>query len=226
MATLQKWMDITANNMANANTTGFKQDRMLFNDQLQSAVDANGASVGGLGSGAVPRSEYADLTDGSVMPTGDPLNVAISGPGMFQVQTTAGVRFTRDGAFKISPTRQLTTSGGDPLLDSTGKTIELAPGAAAIDAEGNVLVNGQPQTKLLIYSGTFQKEGGNLFSSNDSLARADINLHVGAVEASNVNVIEAMTDMIKLGRNFELSQKSIQTQDDMTEKLIQSLSSR
>lgn len=163
------------------------------------------------------------MTSGSITQTGNPLDVAIEGPGMFQVQAPNGVMYTRSGSFKISPTRELTTSDGLAVLDNAGRPIDLAKGEVAIDAEGNVMVDGKATAKLQIYSGSFKKEGANLFSAPDAQPKPDFVLHESSIEGSNVNVIQAMADLIKLGRNFELSQKSIQTQDDMTQKLIQSL---
>ena len=243
MAAAEHWMDIIANNLANVNTSGFKQDGMAFDDLLRRQMFGEGGSgplVGVLGSGAAPYEQFTDLSQGSLQTTSNPLDVALSKNNenapvsMFAIQTDSGVSYTRNGSFSLADNPAdntklaLVTKNGQPVLDENRRPILLSKGAIAIDREGGITVDGTDAgVRLGVFSGTFTKAatGSQQFDSTDAQpATTGFSVIEGALESSNVNTIESMVAMIALQRSYELAQKSIQSQDDQTGKLIGSLS--
>ncbi|HVL39490.1 MAG TPA: flagellar hook-basal body protein [Fimbriimonadaceae bacterium] len=231
MSAMQKWMDVVTNNLANAGTTGFKRDTVAFNDLLVRQMRADGgagAPLGGLGSGSIPMRQGTVFERGPLATTNNPLDLAIdSDQGLFAIEQPGSGRryYTRDGSFRLDEDYRLVTKTGDFVLDDSGSPITLGPGKIAIAEDGTITLDDQPSGRIGVWDGTFVKSGHNLFTSTDAQS-TDASLKAGALEGSNVNAVEAMIEMIKLGRIFELSQKSIQQQDELTGRLIQSLQDR
>lgn len=228
MLAAEKLLDITANNIANVTTTGFKADTVAFNDVFQRELGFNNeyfAGIGTLGNGPEFIGEYADFSEGALQQTQNPLDVAIASEnGMFAIQAPQGVRYTRDGSFTLAPDGTLVTSQGYPVLDNSGNTIVLgSTGDVHIGNDGTVEQGGRKIASLGVYDGTYTKEGANLWTSTDASAEATPNVRQGVLEASNVNPMLAMIDMIKISRAVEMAQKSIQSQDDSSDKLISTL---
>lgn len=234
MISLMRLQDVVSNNLANAATAGFKRDGISFNEALERDLAADGGrgrSLGSLGVGATPKQEYTDLTVGTISTTNNPLDMAINGPtGFFGVLTPAGVRYTRDGSFTLDSTGVLTTRDGFPVLDYRSQPIAIGNGKVVVESDGTIFVDSRQVSQVGIFDGPVKKEGKNLFASQgDVLPLVQTqrsNVVQGALEGSNVNAIESMIDMIRINRTFEMSQKSIQTQDDLTQRLIQSLDNR
>src|ERR1700738_184500 len=115
--TLERQMDVVANNVANVNTTGFKADRSLFEEYLQSgAHEDNFGATDRRVSFVQDRATFHDFSPGNAELTKTPLDVAIDGGGFLVVQTPAGERYTRDGGLQINNQGQLVTASGDPVL--------------------------------------------------------------------------------------------------------------
>lgn len=231
MAGLQTWLDVASNNLANASTTGYKADGLSFTDALTQQLYANagaGPAIGSIGSGEVPNSEYTDFSQGPIQTTGNPLNAAIQDAnGMFSVQTPNGVAYTRDGSFELSQDGTLVNESGYSVLDNTGHSIAVPNGDVQISPSGELSVrtaNGvQHVAQIGVYSGSFSKLGSNLYSGTGTEALATPKLAPGALEGSNVNAIQAMTDLIKIGRLYALEQKAITQQDTSSNKLLQAV---
>lgn len=231
MVGLQHWLDIEANNLANANTTGYKADSLTFQDSLEQKMYANGGTgqaLGSLGSGPTPGMEYTNFATGSIKSTGNPLDVAITNPtAMFVVKTPNGLRYTRDGEFTLAPDSTLVSQAGYPILDDSGRTITLPTGTPEITSSGQVIVHSskgvQTVAQLGIATGRWQKEGSNLFQGQNVTPAKDITLATHSIEGSNVNAVKAMTDLIKIQRTYDLAQKSITTSDKSNQLLIQAL---
>jgi flagellar basal-body rod protein FlgG len=227
MMAAQTQLDVVTHNLANAGTTGFKQDGVAFAERFERQLRANGGlgpAIGSLGSGATLESYYTDFEPGPLKATSNPLDLAALGPkGLFAVQTPQGVRYTRDGSFKLNDAGQLANQAGYPVLDPRGMPIGIEGGKVLIQEDGNVLVDGKEAGQIGIYDGSFMKVGDNLYESADAKAIEGVQVKAGHLEGSNVNAIEAMTGMITLNRAFELAQKSIQQQDELMQRLIQSL---
>ncbi len=230
MAISERWLDNIANNLANASTVGFKRETLAFNERLMREMRAQlgtGEVVGSLGSGPELLTSAMVMEQGAAVSTGNPLDVAILGDkGFFAVQSAEGVRYTRNGSFNLSPDRTLITKSGQPVLDTQNQPITLPEGKAEISEFGEVKVNGQTIAQLGIVDGAFSPAGYGLYSGASTLPMESVQLMTAALESSNVNAIDEMVQMVKLNRAFEMSQKSASSQDEATERLIQSLNSR
>jgi len=236
MVAAQRAMDVTANNLANASTAGFKRDALIFQDTLQREMYANGGtgeSVGKLGSGAQAVEEYTIKDVGVINTTGNPLDMAINAPeGMFAIKVDNDTKYTREGAFALDDQRRLVTKAGNPVLDKDGNEITIPLGKLQVDNGGKITVDGNEIATVGVWvpndNGAFVKDGTNLYTASGGAAKALDNspIQPSSLEGSNVNVVESMLDMIKIGRQFELSQKSIQQQDDLLQRLISSLGER
>lgn len=228
MRATQTEMDIISNNLANISTVGFKRDGVAFTDALQREVYANGGlgeRLGTLGSGPTQARQFTVFDIGPITGTGNALDVAINTrAGAFAVLDRDGtVKYTRNGSFAIDENRTLVTKSGLPVLDDGGREITLPHGVASIAEDGTISVADRPIAKLGLYDGTFVKAGSNLFVSSNAQPMEKVDLRTRALEGSNVNAIEVMVKLITLNRNFELAQRSIQQQDSLTQRLIQSL---
>lgn len=223
----QSKMDVIANNLANSATTGYKKDGIAFAERYERELRANGGlgeSLGTLGTGSIQRSKYTHFGVGAMNATGNPLDVAIpQDKGLFAVQAPDGIRYTRDGAFTMNRDRTLVSKLGFPVLDENRQPITIPTGTPVFQDDGTILVNGQQIGKIGVFDGTFTKTGNNLYASNDAQAIEEATVKAGHLEASNVNPVEAMIEMISLTRSFELAQRSITQQDELTQRLIQSL---
>lgn len=208
----QQHMDILSNNLANVNTTGFKGDRLVFDDVLSRQVETS-------------------HTQGPLRGTDNPLDVAIGGSGFFRVQTPNGVRLTRDGSFKMLSDGSLVTSQGYRVLGAGGAPINLNPEAPQpyIDDKGNIMQGNEQVGALDVVdvadTKTLVKEGNGLYTGQGGKApvtRAANNytLTQGALEAANVEVVTEMVNMISSFRSFESYQKVIQSVQDMDTKTV------
>jgi flagellar basal-body rod protein FlgF len=211
-----KIVDVITNNLANANTTGFKRD---FGTILESE---NGIDVG----------TKIDLSAGDMVTTDNDLDVAINGPGFFAIQTPSGVRYTRNGSFSLDQNGELVTKDGMQVLNSSGSTIKVGHGKVAIQDGGAVTVDGSEAATLKIVNfkdlGKLQKEGLSRLAWNgtpDGVADVpEPRLKGGALERSNVNAIDEMVHLMSSYREFEAVQKTLRTlMTDMNSKMIQEL---
>ena len=221
-------MDVISNNLANSGTDGYKADSLAFSDVMVKNLYADGGRgpmIGTLGNGPEAVANAIDRSVGTIKSTGNPLDVAIRTPkGMFAVQQNGRTVYTRNGSFSLNSEHDLVTSQGLPVLDDRGQKINL-PGVERIeiDAEGQVHQGNNVVATLGIFDGEFRKAGDNFWTASDAAPLANPSLATAAVESSNVEAVQAMVDLIKIQRSFEQSQKSIQTQDEMTGKLFEIL---
>ena len=235
MKNSEQWLDVVSNNLANVSTNGFKRDGLTFQATLQQ-VSANGGvgnSVGTISSGTVIANPFSTAGElGPMTPTGNPLDVAIKTPGaMFAVKDANGqISYTRDGAFSVDAERNLVTQSNMKVLDDNKNPIQLPIGQISISPTGAItaVANGVTTAvgKLGAYTGSFLKSGSNLYADPTgaaSTAVANPEFAAGALEGSNVNPVEAMLDLIKIGRSYELQQKSITQQDQLTQKLVSTI---
>ncbi|HEU4658580.1 MAG TPA: flagellar hook-basal body protein [Capillimicrobium sp.] len=199
--------DQIANDLANANTPGYKADRSAqraFGDLLLSNT-RTGQVVGPLGFGAQIDETVTNLAPQGLRVTGEPLDFAIQGEGFFAVRTEAGVRYTRNGQFTEGPGGLLVDQLGNPVLTQNGGTIPVRDGA--VDA-GLLGVFAVPNA---------QKAGDGMFTGGAG-GQAEGRAVSGALEGSGVDPAKAMVDMIASLRAFEAGQKAIQTIDSTLER--------
>lgn len=221
-------------NLANANTTGFKaslaafQTRSVNGPGFASRAYATASTVGW------------NHTDGEQQTTGNPLDIAVQGPGLFAVQDAAGTEaYTRGGDLHVDPSGQLLTSGGRPVIADNGP-ISLPPASSvSIAADGTVSVVplGQPPNSVAAIGriklvnppvDTLQRGADGLYRTNDGStpeADANVQLAAGVLEASNVNITGCLVNMIELARRFDVQIKALHTAEDdgqASAKLLQS----
>src|SRR5215469_9020793 len=138
---LERELDITANNLANVDTVGFKFEDLLAgaDPELPSTASGSSAPVVYVASEGVAR----DFSQGAFTQTGSPLDLAIDGVGFFQISTASGPRYTRDGRFRLDGTGRIVTQDGDPVQGSGDIVLEPTKGPVAIAANGDVSQSGQ-----------------------------------------------------------------------------------
>jgi flagellar basal body rod protein FlgG len=227
MLASQQQMAVVSNNLANVNTSGFKADQLAFNDALErTMVNSANQTIGTLGAGGTVKQQYTDLGQGAINPTGNSLDLAISGNGMFAVQGPSGqVMYTRNGSFTTTSEGTLVNNQGYPVLDSAQRAIQIRPGPVSIGSDGSVSSGsgGTAYAKIGLFQGTPTKRADGFYdTANATLAtgrNGTATVKQGSLESSNVSPISGMVDMINLSRTFELSQKSIQSEDEMSQSL-------
>jgi flagellar basal-body rod protein FlgG len=226
-------IDNTAHNLANVNTTGFKKARVEFEDlvyqQVRGAGAPNSAStevpIGleiGLGTRAVGTAR--DFATGNLKTTNAPLDVAIQGQGFFRVRRADGTEaLTRDGSLRLDANRRLTTQHGEPLQPAVRVPDGVAASDVQIAADGTLGAKGQTVGRIRVVNvrspEALQPLGDSLFrataASGAAQTLATARLTPGALEASNVDVADAMTAMMDAQRTFQLTSRAIQMQDQM-----------
>lgn len=223
----QRQLDVLAHNLANAATSGYKRDGVAFADVLVRELYADagtGEHLGSLGSGPSLTRQFTVMERGPLTHTGNGLDVAIEDINcMFAVQTQNGVRYTRNGALQLNSSGELVDSRGNAVLDDRMQPIMVDAAPAQIQPNGEIVANERILGRIGIFRGTFSKIGENLFESTDARLNADGRLIPNTLEGSNVNPVQEMIRMIEVSRAFEMAQRSIVQQDELTKTLIQSL---
>jgi flagellar basal-body rod protein FlgF len=209
-------LDTAAGNLANAQTPGYRAEREYFRSVLlgPDALDSQlGRTVNNYG---LLGGDRLSMKQGALQPTGNPLDLAIEGDGFFQIQTTNGLRYTRDGSFHRAQNGQLVTSAGEPVLSSQGKLISVPPGEVAVGADGTLSVAGGAVAIVGVVSfppGTeLTPEGANRYVAPKGVAASaarDSSVHQGALEAANQDVIQGSLDLIVMQRQAEMMQKAL-----------------
>jgi flagellar basal-body rod protein FlgG len=237
----QTRMNVISNNLANVNTTGYKRDRAVFEDMLYqnikqagSQTDANSQAPTGLmlGTGVRVVATEKIHAQGNMMTTQNPLDMAIAGGGFFQIAQADGtLAYTRDGGFKLSNTGQLVTSSGAVLQPAI--TVPQNASALSVGRDGTVSVEltgggnqviGQIQVARFINPSGLQSLGQNLLKETPASGAPQVlapgqggagAIIQGSLEASNVNVVEEMVNMIETQRAYEINSKAISAVDGM-----------
>ena len=246
----QTRMSVVANNLANVSTTGFKRSRAQFEDLLyqnvrqvggQTAQNAELPSGLMLGAGVRVVSTSKLFTQGNMIETGNNLDLAINGRGFFKINLPDGTAaYTRDGSFQVNKDGQVVTSSGYTLQPE----ITLPPGATSVTVSRDGIVNvmtageAEPQQAGTLQLADFinpaglQPMGENLFlqsvasgdpQEGDPAANGLGSIMQGALETSNVNVVEEMVDMIETQRAYEMNSKVISATDQMMQYVNQNL---
>jgi len=246
----QTRMAVTANNLANVNTTGFKRGRVAFEDLMYQNVRQVGATGAqdtllptgiNIGTGSRVVATEKMFTQGSMQITNNQLDVAINGRGFFQVALPDGTTaYTRDGSFKVNAQGELVTSAGyrvQPTVSISEGAVSVTvgtDGAVSVQLAGQANPNqvGTLQLADFVNPAGLQARGENLYlesaaSGPAQAGTAGVNglgtLQQGALEASNVNVVEELVSMIETQRAYEMNSKAISTTDKMLEYLTQRL---
>jgi flagellar basal-body rod protein FlgF/flagellar basal-body rod protein FlgG len=209
-------LDTIANNLANANTVGYRAERNLFSSVL---ADAGKRSPGTALNNAINNygilsGTNLDYGQGALQKTGNNLDVALEGSGFFVVQTANGQVYTRNGSFQVSTKGQLVTSNGDAVMGDKGP-ITLLPGSASISADGTISQNGAVIAKLNVVdfpAGTQITSAGNTYYAappKTATPATGFSVQQGAVESSNVNPITCMVELVDAQRSAEMMQRAL-----------------
>lgn len=217
----ERRLDIASNNLANADTPGFKKQGITFDEYILKQQD---------GTDKMAKGEviWQDMSAGSVHYTRNQWDFAINGKGFFAVQTPEGTRYTRAGNFMLDGQSQLITQEGYPVLgdggplvleDTTGKYVTMSPdGQFFVDET----VAGKIDVKMFSNPDKLERTGKNYFNATPEAGAPQpvdaVNIQQGYLELSNVNTLEDMINIIDLHRAYELQQKTLQAVDQMDGK--------
>jgi flagellar basal-body rod protein FlgF len=226
---LGREMQVIANNLANANTSGFKAESIVFHTDYQpDQGDAigRGQPIAYVADHGLSRS----LDEGELTATGNPLDVAVGGEGYLTVQTAAGDRYTRDGHLHTDATGQLVTGSGDAVLDDSGRPITLQPedGRPTIATDGTISAANGKVAKLKVVdfadATALQRQGGGLlWSDQQPIPATKARIMQGMLEGSNVQPILQMTRMIDVLRAYQANATLMQTNNDLIRRAVDTL---
>ncbi len=220
-------LSLMANNLANAGTSGYKSDRPFYGLYTSPEASDSFSEVSTL---PVIERQWTDFSQGTLDPTGNPLDVALSGPGFLTAAGPGGDLYTRNGNLHASPTGELVNSEGFPIRGVGGNTIRLSSGAAVeIATDGTVRQEGRTLGQLAVVNfkstDSLRKMGGTCFQNTDPknlpVAASNVQVQQGKLEASNVGVPEAAMGLVGTMRQFEMLQKAISLGVEMDSKSIQ-----
>jgi len=237
-------LNTIANNLANVNTPGFKRSKIEFQDLLYQKPREAGADAGGgnlvptgieVGNGSRVAATSKIFTQGQLTNTGEKLDLAIQGDGFFEVQRPDGTTgYTRAGSFKLSAQGQVVTVDGLPVLSGFQP---IPPGTTGISVseDGQVTVQGGGGTQTFAITlarfanpAGLRSLGGNLYEETAASGTPEVGRPgeqgygrtvQGYIEASNVNIVEEMVNLIVAQRAYEINSKSIQTSDEMLQNI-------
>ncbi|MCH9852888.1 MAG: flagellar basal-body rod protein FlgF [Alphaproteobacteria bacterium] len=218
---LRRWLDVTANNIANINTDGFRGDRIAFNELLEKPEKTR----------AISFSEAVNITpnptEGPLQQTGNPLDFAIQGNGYFAVDTPAGVQYTRAGRFTLNLNNDLITNHGYQVLDDNNQALTLPANYERIDvtAEGLIVADGVAVGRIGVFDfdnpASLSKNGDTLFISRDpAIRRQNALLKQGYVEGSNVQAITELVKMMQVERDNARIKSLIDRENQLSTEAI------
>ena len=223
---LNNRMESVARNVANINTAGYRAEAINFSEVL---ANSGSESVSFVSMG----NTYISRDKGAISQTGNPLDLAIDGEAWFSFQRGNEVAYTRDGRLQMNSSGQLTTVNGEPILSSSGSTIQADPrgGRIVVQADGEISQNGQTIDSIGLfeinetddlkrYGGSAVVPEGVAFPLQDpSKAR----VMQGYVEGSNVNPMMEMTKLIMISRAFESAEKVMETSEEAQRQAVRDL---
>ena len=219
-------LQVVANNIANANTTGFKAEGMMFSEFVADlGPDTESLSM------ASGRIKLTDRTQGTLTQTGGAFDLAIEGDGYFLVDTSDGQRLTRAGSFTPNENGELVTMDGNRVLDAGGAPVFVPTGAGTVGvaADGTISAGGTAVGQIGVVIPTnaeeMRRQTGTLFEAASGFAPAPQGRVLqGFLEDSNVNPIAQISRMIEVQRAYELGQSFLETEDNRIRGVIQAIS--
>jgi len=233
MSSQQLLIDTISNNLANVNTTGFKRQRVQFQDLYYEMVSVGRGATATLGSGSRTVATDRSFRQGSLELTDDPLNIAIEGQGFFAIDTGTGTAYTRDGSFRVDGEGRLCTASGY-IVSTQGGAVQIPENATEIeigeDGIISAVIDGQREDLGVLEVALFsnpaglESTGGNLFRQTQLSGEAVLAapgqegagiLRGGYLETSNVEIVTEMVNLIIAQRAFELNSKAVETADQM-----------
>jgi len=245
----QRKLDVVSNNLANMNTPGFKKDELVYKELeppfqgAHRALESNRNTLlpSGLSNKEVSYvgvdAQTTNFAQGTLLKTGNPLDVALEGDGFFALDTPEGIRYSRVGNFRIDEQGQIVDKEGNPVISTDDASLLVPPGGVQITIGQEGIVSAgtgtaiQPlgQIKVVRFDnpGLLRKEGDGMYRVTDPEQRAiphgEARVMQGFVENSNVNAVEEMSKMIQTLRTFEAYQKIIQSVDEADQQSVTSI---
>lgn len=212
-------MEATAHNIANADTVGYNAEKIMFDDYLVRSADGPKQAY------TSDVASYRDTTEGPMKSTGNPLDVAISGPGYFTVETPLGERYTRAGSFEVNAQGVLVTKEGYPVLDQGGAPIifQQEDNEISIGEAGNIVVDGEDRGAIGVVEfdnpQMLERLSATMFKADGASRPAEESrvLH-GVLEGSNVQPVMELTRMMTVTRNVSSTAKLIEAQYELQRK--------
>jgi flagellar basal-body rod protein FlgG len=243
MQSQQMNLDVISNNLANANTTGYKSTKLQFQDLLyQNSKEAGSQQGGGnmlpsslqVGQGAVPVATERSFSQGDLSQTSNPLDIAIQGTGFFEVQMPDGtLAYTRDGSFKTDSQGRIVTSDGypveggfPPVPDGTTSITITAAGTVSYKTASSTS-SAQVQIARFMNPGGLDALGHNLYQETVASGTPELGtpaqngfgeLQQGSLELSNVSVVQEMVNLITAQRAYEVNSKAVEAADQMMQE--------
>ena len=225
-------MDVTANNLANVSTPGFKRESAKFEEYVTQVAPSEGQtgmqSVSFVKDAGVSR----DLSQGNIQSTGDPYDFAINGNGYFAVQTPTGMRYTRDGHFTLDANGQVVTEQGY-ALQGDGGAITITPddlnvhvgtdGTISSTVNGLASQIGKVQLVDFADDRALTKEGDNLYSTSQAPTASTATVGQGMLESSNVQPVLEISHMLEVMRAYQATASLSQSQEDMIRQAVDRL---
>lgn len=208
----ERKLDTVSNNLANADTIGFKKDRVSFDAKFKAQMNK-------------------DYTQGNIVKTGNPFDLALSGEGFFKIETAEGIKYTRNGNFTLDNNSILVDQNGNPVLGQGGAIAIDAANAEqdfGVNQAGEITLAGQVIDTLDVVTfsdlGKLKRDGQNLLSydgeTTQEIEAAQVSVEQKSIEKANVAVVDEMVRMIDYHRMFETFTKSMMTFDEVDSKAI------
>ncbi len=220
---LMREMGVVANNIANASTTGFRREGVVFSEFV-AALDQDPSLSMAHASG-----RHVDLSQSTLSQTGGQFDFAIQGEGFFLIETPDGQRLTRAGSFTPSAEGELVTPDGYRLLDAGGAPVFVPPDArgVALASDGTLSTGGQPIAQIGLWQPSnplsLRHQSGTLFAAGEVEPAAGATVLQGMLEDSNVEPVSEIARMIEVQRAYELGQKFLDAEDERVRGVIQTL---
>jgi len=227
MSTQERTIDMIANNIANAATSGYRAERMVFADILVAQPRTGTVPGGKQLYFTQDRATYREQTAGAITHTGNPLDLALTGPGYFQVQTAAGPRLTRAGRFGLLPDGTIADSAGHALLDTAGQPMKvgLADTNLSVGGDGSLSSQNGPLGRIGISVPTdpykLVGEGNQLLRADTPMTPAAAPKVVqGAVEDSDVQPVTELVKMMAAQRDFQFVTQYVEAEGQRQQSAI------
>jgi len=220
-------LDMLANNIANASSSGYKGDHEFYS--LFTSEAASDDSLEPATTQPLIDRQWTDFSQGLLEPTGNPLDFGLSGKGFFTVQGPSGPLYTRNGNFQVTAAGNLVTADGYTVQVRGGQPLKADPSkAVTVSLDGNISQNGQLLGQLNLAEfkdpSVLAKQGNNYFRNTSEQTPVDaaaVQVYQGRVEASNVSASQGAVRLVSVTRQFEMMQKAISISGEMSSKAIQ-----
>ncbi|MBS3979362.1 MAG: flagellar hook-basal body complex protein [Rhodobacteraceae bacterium] len=220
---LMREMGVVANNIANASTTGFRREGVVFSEYVAALGQDPSLSM------AHASGRHVDLSQSTLSQTGGQFDFAIQGEGFFLIETPQGQHLTRAGTFTPSAEGELVTPDGHRLLDAGGAPIFVPPDArgVAMASDGTLSTGGQPIAQVGLWQPadplSLRHQAGTMFSADAVEPAEGATVLQGMLEDSNVEPVSEIARMITVQRAYELGQKFLDSEDERVRGVIQAL---